>query len=589
MLSLTKRLTTIVADVFAEIGLDRKYGEVVASSRPDLGQFQCSGAIAAARSSNSDPREVAGSVVERLQRLDIFRDVLLAGPGFINLTLTDEFLAKHVQEMAVSERLGCERAASPRKVIVDYGGANIAKPLHVGHLRAAIIGESLKRLARFLGHDVLGDVHLGDWGLQMGTVIAELADRRPDLPYFDPAFHGLYPIEAPITVTDLEEIYPSASKHAKEEPAFMEAARQATYELQQGRSGYYALWQHIKVVSVADLRADYARLNIEFDLWLGESDTQARIPALIEQLKAGGWAHESQGALVVDVAEPTDKKEVPPLILVKSDGAVLYGTTDLATIQQRMQDFAPDVILYVVDKRQGDHFLQVFRAAFKTGIAPLSVHLEHVGFGTMNGQDGKPFKTREGGVVKLKDLIRSIVDKAWQRMAEIEIGKGHDEAERSRISEIVGVATLKFADLTNHFSKDYVFDLDRFSSFEGRTGPYVLYAATRARSILARAADQGLAPGPIVAPTSDVEREVLLKIAELPDVAPLAFQSRALNSLCDYAFDLATLFNRFYHEHHILHEEDVARQASWLSIARLTATALGIVLDILGIEVPEQM
>ncbi|MCI0395282.1 MAG: arginine--tRNA ligase, partial [Chloroflexi bacterium] len=386
MQSLKERLTDMVADAFEANGLDRAYGQVVVSGRPDLGQFQCNGALAAARRLQANPRQVAQRVVEALAPTSVFREVSIAGPGFINLVLADDFLATHVQQMAADKRLGCALAAVRQKIIVDYGGANIAKPLHVGHLRAAIIGESLKRLARFLGHDVLGDIHLGDWGLQMGMVISELERRHPDWPYFHADHRGPFPAESPVTITDLEEIYPTVSGRAKKEPAVMEAARQATYLLQQGHPGYQALWQHIHDVSVADLRANYDRLNIEFDLWLGESDTQARIPALIECLRVEGWAYESQGALIVDVAEPGDKKEVPPLMLVKSDGAVLYSTTDLATIEQRVQDFNPDLILYVVDKRQTDHFYQVTRAAYKTGVAPASLKLEHVGFGTMNGK-----------------------------------------------------------------------------------------------------------------------------------------------------------------------------------------------------------
>lgn len=589
MESLKQQLTSIVSDAFIAAGLDRAYGEVVVSSRPDLGQFQCNGALPAAQQQKANPRQIAQQVVDILAVSPVFREVSIAGPGFINLVLTDEFLATHVQQMAAAAQLGYEPAAEPQKVIIDYGGANIAKPLHVGHLRAAIIGESLKRLARFLGHDVLGDIHLGDWGLQMGMVISELERRWPDLPYFDPAYQGEYPAESPVTIADLDEIYPAVSSRAKEDAAVMEAAKRATVLLQEGHPGYRALWQHIHDVSVADLKTDYDRLNIEFDLWLGESDTQARIPALIERLRAEGLAYQSQGALVVDVAEPGDKKELPPLMLVKSDGAVLYDTTDLATIEQRVQDYAPDLILYVVDKRQGDHFVQVFRAAYKTGIAPASLKLEHIPFGTMNGPDGRPFKTRAGGVMKLKELIQMITDKARERMQAAEIGREFSEAEQAEIARLVGIATLKFADLMNHPARDYVFDLDRFAAFEGRTGPYLLYTAVRINSILRKAAERGLAAGRILPPAGDAERDVLLKIAELPDVLVLAFEKRAPNYLCDYAYTLAALFTRFYHEHHILREENPAQQASWLGLASLSLTTLTLVLDLLGIEIPQRM
>jgi arginyl-tRNA synthetase len=589
MESLKQRLTHIVSDAFAATGLERAYGEVVVSNRPDLGQFQCNGALAAAQPQKANPRQIAQQVVDVLAASPVFREVSIAGPGFINLVLADAFLAGHVQKMAAEPRLGCEPTATAQTVIVDYGGANIAKPLHVGHLRAAIIGECLKRLARFLGHEVLGDIHLGDWGLQMGMVISELERRRPELPYFDGDYQGAYPAESPVTIADLDEIYPAVSSQAKVEPAVMEAAKRATVLLQEGHRGYRALWQQIHDVSVADLKADYDRLNITFDLWLGESDTQERIPAMIKRLRSEGLAYQSQGALIVDVAEPDDKKEVPPLMLVKSDGAVLYDTTDLATIEQRVEDYRPDLILYVVDKRQGDHFLQVFRAAHKTGIAPAALKLEHIPFGTMNGQDGRPFKTRAGGVMKLKELIQMITEKAQERMQAAEIGSEYEGAEQAEIARLVGIATLKFADLMNQPARDYVFDLDRFAAFEGRTGPYLLYTAVRVKSILRKAAERGLTAGAIIPPASDAERDVLLKIAELPDMLALAFEKRTPNYLCDYAYTLSALVTRFYHEHHILREEDAARQASWLGLASLSLTTLALVLNLLGIDFPERM
>ena len=589
MKSLTTQLSAIVADAFEECGLGPEYGAVQVSNRPDLADFQCNGALAAAKEHGANPRHMAQWVADALARSEPFREVSIAGPGFINLTLTDDFLAAHAQRMVTEERLGCEGEPAPSRIIVDYGGANIAKPLHVGHLRSAIIGECLKRLAGFLGHHVVGDVHLGDWGLQMGMVISELERRAPDLPYFDAAYSGPYPADSPVAVSDLDEVYPTASARAAEDETAMDAARQATAELQMGRPGYRALWQHIYDVCTADLRADYAKLNVEFDLWLGESDTQERIPALLRSLRAGGWLRESEGALVIDVADPGDKHKLPPLTLVKSDGAVLYGTTDLATIQQRVDDFNADMILYVVDKRQSDHFGQVFRAARKSGIAPQHVALEHIGFGTMNGQDGTPFKTREGGVLRLKDLIQTITDKAMERMSEVQIARDYPDSEKEEIARRVGLATLKFADLMNHYSKDYVFDLNRFASFDGRTGPYLLYTAVRINSILRKAEERGLKPGVILAPASGDERGILLKTAELPDVLARSFATRSPNHLCEYAYILATLFVRFYHEHHILREEDAGRQASWLGVAGLSLAVLQLVLDLLGIELPERM
>ncbi len=590
MQSLTQDLTTIMADAFAACGFARHYGGVVVSSRPDLAQFQCNGALAAAKHYKQNPRQIAHPVVDALRDPDLFQDITLAGPGFINLTLNDAVLTDYIRRMAKDEYLGCAKTEEPLKILIDYGGANVAKPLHVGHLRAAIIGESLKRLATFLGHAVTGDVHLGDWGLQMGMVITEIERRQPNLPYFDPNHQGPYPTEAPVTLADLEEIYPTASHRAKADAEAMEASRQATVKLQQGHPGYLALWQHFVDLSIPDLQEDYAKLNVHFDLWLGESDAQPLIPDLIAHLRETGQAYESQGALVVDIAQADDKQDLTPLMLVKSDGAVLYSTTDLATIQQRMTDFKPDLILYVVDNRQSEHFRQVFRGAYKAEIAPETTRLEHAGFGTMNGKDGKPFKTRAGGVMQLKALIQMITDKACERLAEIEVAQDYDQAEQSEIARMVGMAALKFADLSNHRHKDYVFDLDRYSSFEGRTGPYLLYSTVRAKSILRKAlADQGLEPGDILSPTSDIERDLLLKLTELPDILQFAFANRAPNHLAEYTYLLGNAFNRFYHEHHILRQEDPSQRAAWLGLTQLAMRSLICCLDLLGIEVPERM
>lgn len=589
MPSLTERLTEITSDAFAECGYDRRYGEVHVSDRPDLGQFQCNGALAAAKAHKANPREIAQQVADLLTANDALGAVSIAGPGFINLTLAGTFLTNWVQAATTDDRLGVDKISAPQKVVIDYGGPNVAKPMHVGHLRAAIIGESVKRIARFLGHDVVGDVHLGDWGLQMGMLISEMARRQPDLPYFNPEFTGPYPEESPVTIGDLEEMYPTASAKAQEDPSVMDAARAATFALQQGRPGYRALWRHFHDVSIAEMKADYATLNVEFDLWLGESDTQDRIARLIDRLRHGGFAYKSEGALVMDVAEPGDKKEIPPLMLLKSDGAVLYGTTDLATIDQRVRDLNAELVVYVVDSRQGDHFQQVFRAAHRSGIAPESVRLEHAGFGTMNGTDGRPFRTRAGDVMKLKDLMQLVTDKATERMTEAEVAKDYDADERAAIARMVGMATLKYADLMNHRTRDYVFDLDRFSSFEGRTGPYLLYTAIRTKSILRKAAARGLGSGGLLPPASDMERNVMLKIVELSDVLCRAWDGRAPNHLCEFGYNLATTFNRFYHEHHILSERDAARQASWLALSACCVRVLELTLDLLGIEVPERM
>ncbi|MCZ6917953.1 MAG: arginine--tRNA ligase [Gemmatimonadetes bacterium] len=589
MPSLRKRLTEITSSAFEASGFDARYGDVIRSDRPDLGQFQCNGALAAAKTYKSNPRKIAESVAGHLRRETTLENVSIAGPGFINLSVTDRALTDQMAAMAADERLGADRVAAPQKIVVDYGGPNVAKPMHVGHLRAAIIGESIKRIARFLGHDVLGDVHLGDWGLQMGMLITEVQRRQPDLAYFDVDFTGPALEDSPVSMSDLEEMYPAASARAQEDPAAMEAARRATFELQQGRPGYRALWSHFHDVSIAGLKADYAQLGVEFDLWLGESDTQDRLPSLIERLRSEGHARQSEGALVMDVALPEDKADIPPLMLLKSDGAVLYGTTDLATIAQRMDELHADSLIYVVDNRQADHFRQVFRGARKSGIAPASVSLEHAGFGTMNGKDGKPFKTRAGGVMKLKDLMELVTERAAERMAEVGMVKDYPEEESSQIARMVGLATLKYADLMNHRTKDYVFDLDRFSSFEGRTGPYLLYTAVRTKSILRKAEERGLQSGDILPAASGLERDVMLKLTELPDALELAFAGRAPNHLCEYGYALATAFNRFYHEHHVLREEDAARQASWIALSELFLRALCLTLELLGIEVPERM
>lgn len=592
MSSLKQKLTEIVTAVFVAQGYDAQYGQVDVSQRKDLGDFQANGALAAARPYKKNPRQIAQGVADALAENPLFSEVSLAGPGFINLRVTDGFVAQVAQEMLADEtgRLGVNTAVYPQTVIVDYGGPNVAKPLHVGHLRAAIIGESIKRTARFLGHNVLGDVHLGDWGLQMGQIITELERRHPDWPYFDPAYSGPYPDESPITIQELEEIYPTASARCKSDPDAMEQARQATTELQNKRPGYYALWRHFVNVSVADLKQNYDKLGVHFDLWLGESDVQDIIPGMVADLQARGIAQESDGAIIVPIEEDGDKKELPPLMLVLSSGAVGYGTTDLATILQRVRDYDPDAILYAVDGRQQLHFKQVFRAAYKAGIADeQKVSLEHNYFGTVNGTDGKPFKTRAGGVMKLEDLIEMMITEAYRRLEEIGAGEDYAAQEKDEIAHKVGIAALKFADLMNHRTGDYLFDVERFSSFEGRTGPYLLYTAVRTRSILRKAAEQGLTPGQILPPASEVERELHLKLAELPDLVQYAFDTRAPNHLCDYGYTLATQFNRFYREHHILNESDPARQASWLADCLLTVQTLEKILDLLGIGVPDRM
>ncbi len=579
------QISNVVKDAFDELGYTRESGKVNTSNRPDLCQYQCNGALADAKKFKKAPVVIANEVVEKLKENAIFSKLEVAGPGFINITMNDEFLVDYVNKMKADEKLGVSKATEVKKVIVDYGGANVAKPLHIGHLRSAIIGESIKRIAKFLGHDVIGDVHLGDWGLQMGMVISEVERRNPELPYFDASFEGEYPAEAPFTIDELEDIYPYASKLAKTDEKVMDAAKQATVELQQGRRGYVALWKHILNVSVKDLKKNYGALNVDFELWNGESDAQKFIPEMIQNLKEGGFAKESEGALVFDVSEETDKSPVPPLLLLKSDGASLYGTTDLATVVERVRDLKADELIYLADKRQGLHYEQFFRAAKKSGIAGENVTLDFIGFGTMNGKDGKPFKTREGGVMRLADLINIIKEAGKEKLKD---NKNIAEEDVEEISSKVGLAALKYGDLSNQASKDYIFDIERFASFEGNTGPYILYTIVRIKSILNKANIAGEFSS-IAAPQSDVERNLMLQLIKFNEVIELSYRERAPHKICEYVYELSNNFNKFYNDTKILAEEDEVKKASWLSLINLVKNTLEQCLDLLGMESVERM
>lgn len=587
MASLTQELTGIFAEAFAKVGLEPKLGQVLVSQRPELGQFQCNGALPGARALKKNPRDLAQAVLEALQPRDMFQDVSLAGPGFINLTVTDSLLADFVQRLSEDPRLGCDPVTRPERLVIDFGGPNVAKAMHVGHLRSAIIGDCLQRLCRFVGHRVTSDVHVGDWGTQMGMLICEVRRRWPDLPYFDPGFNGPYPAEPPVTIADLEEMYPAASARAKDDPQEAEAARQATLELQDGRPGYRALWQHFVDVSLAEVRGDFSRLGVTFDLWLGESHAHGRIASLLERLKSRGLAVPSEGALVLPLPTEPGEKEMPPLLLLKSDGAALYGTTDLATLEERIRDLGAQAVLYVVDQRQSLHFQQVFRAARVAGVTEGAA-LEHIAFGTVNGPDGKPFKTRAGGVMKLRDLIELAVEQVRQRMEEAGVAQGYPDEEKGEIAAKVGAAAVKFADLSNHRLSNYIFDLDKFTRFEGRTGPYLLYAAVRIKSILRKVAERGFEPGPLLPPT-EPERDLMLLLGRLPDAVQAAYEERAPNFLCEFVYDLAQAFSRFYNDCHILSHPDEARRASWIALATLCLREIELVLSLLGMEVPERM
>ena len=572
-----------MAQAFKDAGYDPAFGRVNVSNRPDLCEYQCNGALAAAKQYKCAPIKIAQEVVAQLDAND-YSLVEAVMPGFINLKLSGSFLQQYLEQMRTSEAFGLERSGEGKTIVVDYGGPNVAKPLHIGHLRSAIIGESLKRLYQYFGYHAIGDIHLGDWGLQMGLIIAELHERQPDLPYFDPNFDGEYPAEAPFTISELEEIYPTASAKKKDDPAFADKAHTATFELQQGRRGYRAIWQHIMNVSVADLKKNYDNLDVHFESWLGESDADPYIPPMIEDMKKKGLLVESEGALVMPVAEETDKKEVPPCILVKSDGASIYATTDLATIVQRMQDFHPDKILYLTDKRQALHFEQVFRAARKSDIVSPETELEHLGFGTMNGSDGKPFKTRDGGVMRLEQLVSDMTDFVRAKVAENKI-VAEDQVEAT--TKKIAMAALKYGDLSNQPTKDYVFDLDRFAAFEGNTGPYILYTIVRIKSILAKyGAWENLQ---IQKPEDDSAKELMLSITKFGPTMESALKSSAPNLICAYIYDLAGCVNKFYHQNRILGEEDKEKQAGYIALIGLAKRILEQCIQLLGFSAPDKM
>ena len=576
-------ITEKMRQAFSDAGYDPAFGRVTVSNRPDLCEYQCNGALAAAKQYKCAPIQIAKAVAEKLDARD-FDMVEAVMPGFLNLKLSGSFLKAYLEQMRANEDFGVVKTGAGKTIVVDYGGPNVAKPLHIGHLRSAIIGESLKRLYKFFGYHTIGDIHLGDWGLQMGLIIAELKRRQPELPYFDPDYTGEYPEQAPFTISELEEIYPAASARKKEDEAFAEQAHTATFELQQGRRGYRALWQHIMNISVADLKKNYENLGVSFESWLGESDADPYIPPMVQDLKDRGLAVESEGAWVIPVAQDSDKKEVPPCILVKSDGSAIYATTDLATMVQRMQDFHPDKILYVTDKRQSLHFEQVFRAARKAGIVPETTALEHLGFGTMNGKDGKPFKTRDGGVMRLETLVKDMTDFVRAKVVENQIVAAEEVEDTTRK---IAMAALKYGDLSNQPTKDYIFDLDRFAAFEGNTGPYILYTIVRIKSILAKYGSwENLE---IQEPANSYAKDLMIAITKFAPALESALATSAPNLICAYIYELAGCVNKFYHETRILGEEDALKQAGYIALIGLAKDVLEQCIDILGFSAPEKM
>ncbi len=586
--TLSELITKEMEQAFTAAGYDAKFAKVTVSNRPDLCEYQCNGAMAAAKTYKKAPIMIANDIVANLQDSECFAQVDAVNPGFINLKLKSSFVTAFLNEMAGDDTLGVEKEANPKTILIDYGGPNVAKPLHVGHLRSAIIGESVKRIMRFKGNDVTGDIHLGDWGYQMGLIITELEKRQSDLPYFDESFEGEYPKEAPFTIGELEEIYPTASGYAKEHEEYREKALQATYLLQNGHKGYRAIWKHIMNVSVTDLKKNYKNLNVEFDLWKGEADAQKYIPGMVEMLKEKRFAHVDEGALVVDVQEEGDKKEIPPCMILKSDGAALYDTTDLATLVEREELYKPDEVIYVVDKRQELHFVQVFRCAKKCGIVRPETGLKFLGFGTMNGKDGKPFKTREGGVMRLENLIREIDEEMYKKIMD---NRTVEEEEARNTAKTVGLAAIKYGDLSNQASKDYVFDVDRFTSFEGNTGPYILYTIVRIKSILGKYQQDGgiIEDLKLQEATNESEKALMLEIAKFNEMINNVYAEIAPHKICAYIYDVANAFNKFYHETKILAEEDAQKKAGYIALLKLTKDVLETCIDLLGFEAPERM
>jgi len=588
-------ITEEVTKAFVECGYDAKYAKVTLSNRPDLCEYQCNGAMAASKEYKKAPFMIADDVVAKLVTNPMFSMAESVKPGFLNLKIDEAYLAEYVENMCKDEgRFGCDKAENPKTIIVDYGGPNVAKPLHVGHLRSAIIGESIKRIGKYMGHNMIGDVHLGDWGLQMGLIITELKLRKPELVYFNEAYEGEYPAEAPFTIAELEEIYPTASGKSKEDEAYKEAALQATNELQQGRKGYRALLDHILNVSVSDLKKNYENLNVSFELWKGEKDAQPYIPDMVQMMKDGGFAYESEGALVVDVKEETDTKEIPPCIILKSDGASLYSTTDLATIVWRVEDYNPDGMIYLTDKRQELHFIQVFRCARKTGMVKDEMTLKHIGFGTMNGKDGKPFKTRDGGVMRLEYLVDEINEEMLKKIVENQKTKENldiSEEEAKETAKVVALAAIKYGDLSNQASKDYIFDIDRFTSFEGNTGPYILYTIVRIKSILNKYHGLGKdETGAVIeAAHSKSEKDLMMELAKFNAMMENAFEETAPHKICAYIYDLANAFNSFYHGTKIMAEENEATQKSYIRLLGLTKSVLETCIDVLGFSAPDRM
>ena len=590
MASLINELSAAASAAFEAMGLEARWGAVRRSDKPEFADFQCNGAMGAAKSAGRNPREIAGEIAAALKEHSMILSAEVAGPGFINIRVSDEAMSQRAEFIRTDDMAGAEPAPDPKVTVIDFGGPNVAKPMHVGHLRSAVIGDTLVRLLRFLGDKVTGDTHLGDWGLQMGHLVTELYDEQPDLIYFDESFEGPYPEEPPVTIDDLARLYPAASAKAKADAARNERSQKAVAELQAGRPGYRALLRHFINVSVEALKIDYEFLNVHFDLWKGESDVDHLIPGLVEKFKTAGLSEEDDGAVIVRIERDSDKKDMPPIMLVNSRGSTGYHTTDLATIEDRMENMepTPELMLYVVDQRQALHFEQVFRAAEMLGLIDEG-HMEHIGFGTVNGDDGKPFKTREGGVLRLADLNTMAFEEAQRKIVEAgKLPEDMSEQERHEVAAAVALAALRFSDLHNTRTSNYVFDLDRFTSFEGKTGPYLLYAAVRIKSVLRKAAEAGFKPGDIKI-GHDAERALVLQLDAFATALLQAREKRMPHVLCEHVYNLAQGFSAFYAALPIASEEDADLRASRLALSAAVLNQLETGLDLLGIRIPERM
>ncbi len=585
MKTIITKLNELFEQGFKKAGYDSNLGNVVVSNRPDLCQYQCNSALSGAKLYKKAPLMIANDVVANLPENNIIKQIDVVAPGFINIILTDSFYQDYMFEMLNSKDCGFAKTENPKSIVIDYGGPNVAKPLHVGHLRSAVIGESLKRINKFVGNKVIGDAHLGDWGLQMGLIIMEVKNRQPDLVYFDDDYNGDYPTNPPFTLDELSEIYPCASAKSKEDEEFLFSARNATKELQEYKKGYYALWKHIMAVSMQDLKRNYDRLDVDFDLWQGESDATPYIAPMVEMLKNKGLAYESQGALVVDVKTEEDTAPMPPCMILKSDGSAIYETTDLATLVERQDKYQPDRVLYVIDKRQFLHIEKVSRCAKISGIVPPSTDLTFIGFGTVNGKDGKPFKTRQGGVMRLSELLDIVNSKV-----SIKDSESMDKKELEELCATIGLSAIKYGDLSNPIENNYIFDIDKFSSFEGNTGPYILYTMVRIKSILAKAnikLENNI--NYFTEFEHDSQRDLAIIVSRFNQTILDAAQKDSPSIICQYIYELSNKFNAFYHHKKILAEENQDTLKSLIVLITITLKVLEICIDLLGFKAPEKM